>query len=202
MLFTKTETLILELVVSTPTRKFTIRETSRLLKKDLKIVHTSIQRLLQKKFLLKDEHQHLYLDYHTNIPDLAYIENIRKEKFFRQYPAIKIAATDFLKKTKQSFFVLLIFGSYAEGNPRKDSDLDLLAIWTDEDKNHAFERELNSVFSISFHKFHPQIITPASFKEMIARRDEVNIINEALHKHIIIFGGESYYKLLGERYVR
>jgi len=202
MLLTKTETLILELLVSTPTRKFTIREISRLIKKDLKIVHTSIQRLLHHKFLLRDEHQHLYLDYHTNIPDLAYIENIRKEKFFRQYPAIKISATDFLKKTKHSFFVLLIFGSYAEGNPRKDSDLDLLAILPEEDKNNAFERQLNAVLSLSFQKCHLHVISQASFKEMIAKRDEVNIINEALNKHIIIFGAESYYKLLGERHVR
>src|SRR3989344_4543943 len=150
MLFTKTETLILELAVSTPTRKFTIREISRLIKKDLKIVHTSIQELLKKKFFLKDEHQHLYLDYHANIQDLAYIENIRKEKLFHQYSTIKIAATDFLKKTKHSFFVLLIFGSYAQGNPRKESDLDVLAILPDEDKNNSFERQLNAVLFLSF----------------------------------------------------
>ncbi|MDO8656878.1 MAG: nucleotidyltransferase domain-containing protein, partial [Nanoarchaeota archaeon] len=196
MLFTKTETLILELVVSTPIRKFTIREISRLIKKDLKIVHTSIQKLIQNKFLLKDEQQHLHLNYQLNIQELAYIENLRKEKFFHRYPAIKIAATDFLKKTKHSFFVLLVFGSYAEGNPRKDSDLDVLAILPDEDKNNSFERQLNAVLFLSFPKCHLHVISQASFKEMIAKRDEVNIINEALHKHIVIFGAESYYKLL------
>lgn len=202
MLFTKTETRILELLVSKPLQKFTIREISRLIGKDLKIVHTSIQRLLHKKCLLKDEQQHLHLNYQVNISDLAYIENIRKEKTFHHYPALKIAATDFLKKTKHSFFVLLVFGSYAEGNPHKNSDLDLLAILPDEDKSQAFERELNSIFSISFHRFHPQIMSKGSFREMIAKRDEANIINESLNKHIIIFGAESYYKLLGERYVR
>ncbi len=202
MLFTKTEIIILELLVSKPTRTFTIREISRLIKKDLKIVHTSIKLLLKKGFFLKDEHQHLHLNYQANIPDLAYIENVRKEKFFHQYQTTKIAATDFLKKTKSSFFVLLVFGSYAEGNPRTDSDLDLLAILPDEDGSHAFERELHSVFSIAFPKIHHQVISQASFREMITKRDEVNIINEALNKHFIIFGAEIYYKLLGERHVR
>lgn len=202
MLFTKTETLILELLVSKPLRKFTIREISRLIKKDLKIVHTSVKLLLRKRFLLKDEQQHLHLNYQANISDLAYIENIRKEKTFHHYPALKIAATDFLKKTKHSFFVLLVFGSYAEGNPHKNSDLDVLIILPDEDGNHTFERELNSIFSISFQKFHPHVIRKVSFREMIAKRDEANIINESLNKHIIIFGAELYYKLLGERHVR
>ncbi len=202
MLFTKTETRILELLASRPTRKFTIREISRLIKKDLKIVHTSIQRLLKNNFFLKDEHQHLHLNYHANLQDLAYMENLRKEKFFHRYPAIKITAADFLRKTRFSFFMLLVFGSYAEGNPRKESDLDLLAILPEEDRNHAFERELHSVFSLSFPKFQPQVISLASFKEMIVKRDEINIINEVLNKHIIIFGGELYYKLLGGRHVR
>lgn len=202
MLFTKTETLILELLVSKPTRKFTIREISRLIKKDLKIVHTSIQRLLQKKCLLKDEQQHLHLNYHANIQDWAYIENLRKEKFFQQYPIIKIAAADFLKKTKNSFFVLLVFGSYAEGNHRKDSDVDLLAILPEEDKNNSLERQLNAIFSLSPPKLHLQVISQISFREMMAKRDEANIINESLNKHIIIFGAEAYYKLLGERHVK
>ncbi len=202
MLFTKTEIIVLELLSSKPTRKFTIREISRLIKKDLKIVHTSVQRLLQEKFLLKDEQHHLHLNYQNNLADLAYIENIRKEKLFHKYPTIKIVATDFLKKTKDSFFVLLVFGSYAEGNPRKDSDVDVLAILPEEDKNNAFERQLNSVLSLSLPKCHLHVISQASFKEMITKRDEINIINEALNKHIIIFGAESYYKLLRERHVR
>ncbi len=202
MLFTKTETLILELLVSKPTRKFTIREISRLIKKDLKIVHTSVQKLLQKKFLLKDEQQHLHLNYQANISDLAYIENLRKEKFFQQYPMIKITAADFLKKTKNSFFVLLVFGSYAEGSPRKDSDVDILIILPEEDKNDSLARQLNAIFSLSTPKPHLQVISQMSFKEMVAKRDEANIINESLNKHIIIFGAEAYYKLLGERHVR
>ncbi len=202
MLFTKTEILILELLVSKPIRKFTIREISRLLKKDLKIVHTSIKSLHQQGFLREDEHHHLHLNYPAHIQDLAYVENIRKEKFFQKHQAIKIAAADFLKRTRYSFFVLLIFGSYAEGNPRKDSDVDILAILPQEDKDNAFQRELNSILSLSLHKCHLNIISQASFKEMIAKRDEMNIINEALSKHIIIFGGELYYKLLGERHVR
>ena len=202
MLFTKTEIKILELLVSKPIQKFTIREISRLIKKNLKIVHTSIQRLITKKIILKDEQRHLHLNYQANFSDLAYVENLRKERFFLQHHNIKIAAADFLKKTKEMFFVLLIFGSYAEGNQHKSSDLDILAILPQEDKNNSFERELNSCLSLSLPRPHLQMISQASFKEMIAQRDEINIANEVLSKHIFIFGAEIYYKMLRERHVR
>lgn len=202
MLLTKTETRILELFVSEPAHSFTIREVSRTIKKDLKIVHTSIKNLEKNNFFLKDKHNRLQLNYRNNLSDLAYAENLRTEKFLKKYPSLKIPFADFLRKTKLSFFVLLVFGSYAEGKPRKDSDVDILGILPAEDKNNSFERQLNSVVSLSCLKSHITVISRENFNEMINKREELNVVNEVLNRHIIIFGAELYYKLLGERHVR
>lgn len=196
---TRTEKLVLELFASSITYSFTIREVSRLIGKDLKIVYTSIKRLIENGFFVMDRHEHLKLNYKKNIGELAYIEHLRKEKFFAKYPLINVAVGDFLSRTKHSFFVLLIFGSYAEGKPKKGSDVDILAILPEEDKDEAFEREIHAALSSYTFKSHIHVISQESFINMLARRDEINVANETLNRHIILFGGESYYKFLGER---
>lgn len=202
MRLTKTELRILELFTSKPTYSFTIREVSREIKKDLKIVHTSIKNLAENNFFLRDKHGRLSLDYKKNIQDLAYVENLRKEKFFKKFPFIKIQTEGFLKKTGPNFFILLVFGSYAEGKIRKKSDIDLLAVLPEEDENESFERELNSVLSLSSKKFHIHVISQKSFEEMLAKREELNVANETLNRHLILYGAEAYYKLIGKRNVR
>ena len=77
MIFTKTEIRSLELFTSKILDIFTIREVSRLIKKDLKIVHTSIKSLIKKEFLIKEKNG-LRLNYKRHIQDLSYIENIKK----------------------------------------------------------------------------------------------------------------------------
>lgn len=199
MLFTKTEINVLNLFVSRILDSFTIREVSRIIKKDLKIVHTSIKKLIAKGFFIQEK-QGLRLNYRENIPDLAYIENLRKESFFKKNKLLKIHLNNFLEKTKDKFFILLVFGSYASGKQTKKSDIDLLAVIPEH--GERFERELNATLSVSTEKFHINVINTESFKEMLGKRDEANVVNETLGNHIIIYGAELYYAFLGVRNVR
>lgn len=199
MLFTKTEIKVLELFVSRILDSFTIREVSRLIKKDLKIVHTAIKRLIKEGFLVKDAHNGLRLNYKKNISDLAYVENIRKEQFFRKNPLVAAHINKFLEKSKDKFFILLVFGSYAAGKQAKKSDIDLLAVLPEEDEN--FERSLNSSLSVSTQEFHVVSVSEESFKEMLAKRDDMNVVNETLNNHVLLYGAEFYYALLGDRSV-
>lgn len=200
MLLTKTEIKVLELFVSRILDSFTIRGVSRVIKKDLKIVHTSIKKLIEKRFLTKSAHNVLRLNYKDNKQDLAFIENIRKEYFFEKNPLIKIHIENFINKAKNKFFILLVFGSFASDKTAKRSDIDILAILPSE--NEKFERQLKSILSVSTKRFHLNIITEESFKEMMKRRDEANLINETFNNHILLYGAEQYYALLGERDLR
>lgn len=199
MIFTKTEIKVLELFVSQIIYSFTIREVSRLIKKDLKIVHTSIKKLFSKGFFIKDKNG-LRLNYKSNREDLAYIEGIRKESFFRKHDLIKIHIYNFIRKSSSKSFILLVFGSYAAGKETKKSDIDLLAILPA--FNEKLERELKSSLSASAKKFHITVIDEDGFKEMLHKRDEMNVVNETLNNHLILYGAEQYYALLGERDVR
>jgi predicted nucleotidyltransferase len=199
MIFTKTEIRAMELFASRILGSFTIREVSRLIKKDLKIVHTSIKLLMKKGFLIEEKNG-LRLNYKASIQDIAYIENIRKESFLKKNPLIKNHVEGFIKKSKNKLFVLIVFGSYASGKQTKKSDIDLLAIIPKYDE--GFEREINARLSLSKDRFHINVIDQESFREMIDKREETNVINETLNNHILLYGAEGYYSLLGERDVR
>jgi predicted nucleotidyltransferase len=199
MIFTKTEIRVLELFISRIADSFTIREVSRLIKKDLKIVYTSIKNLILKEFLLKEKNG-LRINYKKNSEELAYIEHLRKEQFFKKHDLLKIYISDFLRKNKKKFFVLLVFGSYASGKETKKSDVDLLAILPSEDE--AFERQLKASLANAPQDFHVTFITEESFREMLSKRDQVNAVNETLNNHMILYGAEQYYSLVGERDVR
>ena len=194
-MFTKTEIRILELFTSNVTLSFTIREVSRLISKDLKIVHTSIKKLLEKKYLLKDKE--LFLNYKSNIAELAFIERIRAAAFLAKNDLLNTYVSNFIKKSKTKFFTLMVFGSYASGKQKKDSDIDLIAITPD--IGEGFERSLKSSFSASNLKLHLTCIDQAGFLEMQRKRDELNVVNASLNNHLLLYGAEQYYALLGER---
>lgn len=200
MLFTKTEINVLKLFVSRILDSFTIREVSRMIKKDLKIVHVSIKQLIDNRYFIQEKHNGLKLNYKQNISDLAYIENIRKEEFYRKNKIIKLYINKFIEKTKHKFFILLIFGSYASGKQTKKSDIDLLAVIPKYDEN--FERELKATLSSSISYFHVNVINTDSFYEMLKKREELNIVNETLNNHILLYGAENYYAFLSERTVK
>ena len=196
MILTKTEIKVLELFVSRILDSFSIREVSRLIKKDLKIVHTSIKKLILKDFFIK-KNNFLRLNYKKNINDLAYIENLRKEDFFNKYDLIKIHVNNFIKKCSDKFFILIVFGSYAAGKATKKSDVDLLLV----SDNPKLEKELKSSLAV-YDKFHITSVDDKSFLEMLNKREELNVVNETFNNHIILYGAEQYFALLGERDVR
>lgn len=187
MKLTKTEMAILELFTSKLTSSFTIREISRLIKKDLKIVHTSVKNLLRNNFLLKDGHNCLQLNYQDNIQDLAYVENLRKEKFLEENLSLNLKIKEFLKRFDQSFFVFLLLES------RKN--FQFLVILPREAQEWYFEEEFTSFFPKSF-AF--SFLTHHDFQEQLGKRED-NLANQALKNHYVLFGGESYYRLLNKR---
>lgn len=197
-MLTKTDIRVLELFASRIVDSFTIREVSRLIGKDLKIVHTSVRKLIDGRFLLKGKHDGLRLDYRNNVRALAYIDGIRAEDFLRGNALVKDGLGRILEKSETKLFILLVFGSYASGMHTRKSDIDILAVLPAYDEE--FERMLGA--SLSTINCHIHLIGEDSFREMLSRREEINIINETLNNHVLLYGAEAYYSLLGERDVR
>jgi len=64
----------------------------------------------------------------------------------------------FIQKLKESLreldpYLVLLFGSYAYGNPDKNSDIDLLVVTNDEFTPESYNERIDIQLSISKHKF-------------------------------------------------
>ena len=59
--------------------------------------------------------------------------------------------------------------------------------------HEKFLHNLTSNYDLPFEE---RVVSFESVYEMFAKRDELNIMNEILNKHIVLYGGELFYRLI------
>ncbi len=193
-MLTKTQAKIMQVFVSKINERFSIKQISEIIKKPYPLVHRSIKLLINDRFILKDNQELISLNYRENNMEIAYIESIRKQEFLEKHKTISLFAKDVIDNIKLDFFIFLVFGSAIE---KKDfKDIDILLIIEDKDKIDEIEKFLGNLSSNFTEKFDISVISLDSAYEMLSKRDNINIMNETLNKHILIFGAENYYNLL------
>src|SRR3989344_1283955 len=192
-MITKTQVEILKLFASRITKGLSISEVSTLTKKPYALIHRNIKELVNMEFLLYSG-KTLFLNYKKNLGALIYAESIRKEEFLRINKTIQLFEKDILQGIKEDFFILLVFGSVLY-KKEKARDIDILMI-TDKSKVDLTEKFMTNIASNVNEKFDINVIPTEGAYEMLAKREQVNIVNEALNNHIILFGGENFYNIL------
>ena len=193
-MFTKTQIRIMKVFAASIVRRFSIKEIADTLKSPYPLIHRSIQDLLNKGFIVKDEKNFLSLNYKSNHMDLAYIESLREKELIRKEKTLSLFIQDVLNRIKEDFFVFLIFGSYVEKPNYRD--IDFLFITGDESRINETERILANIADNFTAKIEIQVISSKSAQEMLSNRDKINIMNETLNKHILLFGAENYYRMV------
>ena len=193
-MLTKTQFKIMQIFVSKINEKFSIKRVSENLKKPYPLVHRSIKALIDNKFISKDRQNFLSLNHKQNHSELAYIESLRKKEFLESNKIITLFINDVMEKINLDLFIFLIFGSHIK--KQKSRDIDILVIIEDKKKVNIIEKILNNIASNFTVKFDVNIISVESAYEMLAKRDKINIVNETLDNHLLIFGAENYYRLL------
>ena len=101
---------------------------------------------------------------------------------------------ELIKKIKEDSFVLLIFGSAVESS--KPRDIDILLIVDNAEKIEFNEKFLDNTLSNYDFPSETRVISFDSVYEMLLKRDEKNIMNELLNKHLILYGAELFYRLI------
>jgi predicted nucleotidyltransferase len=170
----------------------TIREIALAIKSDYKITHIAVQRLVNKNILLLKkigksslcELNNLYFDAEIYEAEEQRKNNLLKNKnLYQVYKEIN-------SRIKTSFFVFLVFGSYAKGTQEKNSDIDLMFVSNEKD----FEKEIHSIVSLLPLDIHSLVFTESEFINMKDSKKE-NVIKEALNNHIILYGAQNFYKM-------
>lgn len=199
IMISKIDMILLEFLIKNSEQQFSIRELARKTSTDYKLIHNSMQRLLKKKLATKEKYGRTYLcKINLNICPkyFVFVENERKEKFLKRHSDISILCDDIQEKTPSPFFIFLIFGSHASKKAHKKSDIDALIIVPKKKDMPLFEKFINNILSIRPFKLHYFVITHRDFTDMLRSKEKINLGKEVFRNHIIIYGAETYYKLL------
>jgi predicted nucleotidyltransferase len=194
-MLTKTQVEILKVFVSKIDGRFSIKEIADKLEKHYPLIHRSVGGLLDEGVLKKDDKGFVFLNYKSEnkLGEVYYAEALRKEEFLKKNKSFSIFFGDVLNSIKGDF-IALVFGSSVEGNnPR---DIDFLIILEDKKKIVETERVIDNLSDNFSFKLHAHVLSKESASDMLSRREEVNILNETLNKHILLFGSENYYRML------
>jgi len=193
-MLTKTQAEIMKIFVSKIDRKFSINEIAKTLKKPYALIHRSMSKIKEEKLISQDERKLLSLNYKDNVSELSHMEYLRIKEVVKKDKSVSLFLKDCINGIKEDFFTLLIFGSFVDKT--KFNDLDLILILDNSHNLEIAEKTIKNIASNFSLKIDLHVIDKNSAYEMFSKREQINILNESLNKHLIAFGAENYYRIL------
>ncbi|MFH1063953.1 MAG: hypothetical protein V1729_02640 [Candidatus Woesearchaeota archaeon] len=198
-MLTKNQARIMQVFAGRITEQFSMREVAKILNKDSSLVRRAMKPLIGQELLTQVKNKQLVLNYRSNHQELAYVEYLRSKEFLAKprNRSIELFAREAVNTIQEDDFVLLIFGSSVISE--KPGDIDILLIVRDVQQVEPHEKILYNV-ARNYHsvKFDINVVCFASVYEMLASRDQLNVMNEVLNKHVIVYGAETFYRLLSK----
>jgi hypothetical protein len=160
------------------------------------LAHRAITSLKNRKLISITKQNLLTLNYKDHHETLAYVEYLRRDAFLSRpsQEDLALCLRNFVDISEEESFILLIFGS-AVISP-KPRDIDILIIVDDVKKTEPTERTFNNIARNYGLNTHTVVISYRSVYEMLSTREETNVLNEVLNKHLIVYGAELFYRLL------
>jgi predicted nucleotidyltransferase len=117
---------------------------------------------------------------------LAISSDEEKKKFLIKQPILKI-----IQKELHTTDIVLLFGSYAKGKERKNSDIDLMIINKSGNRSISFSKH-ELIFR---KKINPLFFKKKEYKEMLKEKNE-NVGKQALRNHIILNNPYDFWQLV------
>jgi len=191
----KKEIALLIPFIKEPWKDFTLTEIKTLTKNKS---HHYVYEALEKfsKSILKKEmrgNTNIY-KINENTKDLDYF-TLAEISLKEKNPQIPIKVIQQIQnKIKDSFYTLLITGSYAKNKQTKSSDLDIAIIIPNQMNKKPYEIALKEG-ELTMPEVHGFVFTEEEFYEMLINK-EFNYGKECAKNHIIIHGINAYYKIL------
>ena len=177
------------------TDEFAIREIARQTKIDYKLVHSTIQKLVQKNILIKKRQANVdlcSLNLKADLTTTYYVEMLRTKEFLDDHSEMKTFFTNVLKNLKTLYYTLIVFGSFAKGKETRTSDLDVIIIAPTRAIGEEVERMMSHESLFLKRKMQTVVLDEVEFVENLASK-KLNVVVEAFKNHIIIAGMEGFY---------
>ena len=171
--------LELEIILVLLKDKLHLREIARTLNESHSTVSRKINELVKDSILdYKKEGKNKIFFIKDNLKSKNYVysaEIHKLNKLLRKHPEFPIIFNDIKKNFSRGMIIL--FGSYAKGNPKENSDIDIYLETNDNSLKNKV-KELNSKLSIKIGRFDTKSL----------------LIKEIIKNHIIIRGLENFYE--------
>lgn len=183
---------ILIFLLNNKTEEFTIRAIAQKTKIDYKTTYLVVNEFIEKELILaKKVGQTVLCKLNRKAFDeeIFKAETIRKEKLLKNKDLLGLK--NYIAEIKESFFIMLVFGSWASGKNSKNSDIDLLLITDDDQITKKVKKKLK-LLPLDIH------LVNFSTEEFIKmqKSTEFNVGKEASDNNVILFGIEDYYRLI------
>lgn len=196
--FVKKELYLLRAFIKEPCREFTLAEIKRISRnKSHHYVYETLKKFAEREIIkaIKKGNTTIYsLNPESN--DFIYLNLveglIKEERKDLPHKVIK----QIRDKIKDSFYIFLVCGSYAEGKQKPTSDLDIAIIIPNSEQKKKYDIALKEG-ELTIPPAHGFVFTEEEFYTMLVNK-EFNYGKECSRKHIIIYGCESYYRILFE----
>jgi len=184
----KTELKILRFLIENK-GEYTIRGLSKKIISDYRITYIAVERLIKKNLLsVKTFGNSKVVSFTGNFSNEVFLVEFERQQKLLNNKNFKVIVEDLKKITVH--LVVLVFGSYAKGNSKKHSDIDLMIIV----QNQSIIKKIEHVLSLLPLKIHDFIFTEKEFLDM--RLGKPNVVHEVVKNNVILYGIEQYYELL------
>jgi len=198
-MLTKKQLKVLNIFQRNEFKELTWKQVKELSKeKSSSVIQDAIKAFLTEELITEKKigTSKIYAVDHKNNKVYTYFETYNKESLPKQVLKTIRELEEGLDK-HTFFYSIVIFGSYAVGEQKKDSDLDIAVFIEQEEKRKIVEAVFKSMEIKSILKIHGNVITKDEFLEML-KVDYENLGKEIARKHLIIHNPAIFYSLIKE----
>jgi predicted nucleotidyltransferase len=170
---------------------FTINSLSRKLKINYRIAYEDIKELEKEKLIMvKKAGNSSLCNFSFNFNEKVYLIESQKKQQLLADSNIQILSNK-IERLKLNFYICLVFGSYAGGENKKGSDIDICVI-TD---NEETRKQISQTIQLTSFNIHYLDFISKDFISML-KTTEINVGKEILKRNVILKGIEEFYGLI------
>lgn len=193
-----TENKIIGNLLRTPLERKSQHQLAQETKLSYVTVHKIIPTLVRKKFLKLEKQGRANLISvdleHAPVDALSAAIFHEKNNFFKSSPKLKVLSQDMERALASIFYCAILFGSYAQGKEKKDSDIDLLFIVPSQDDTEKYREKINKALTLIPGEKHIVVVSTLDFIDMLNQKNTVG--RAAFQRGIVLFGTEQYYAMV------
>jgi predicted nucleotidyltransferase len=173
-----------------------MRSISLGLKMDYKVAYGIIKRLEKEKVVILEKFGNsATVRLSDKVSPLIFEAETQRREELLKNKNLRLILDYYEKGLGTRFYVLLLFGSFAKGTQKKNSDIDLLFVVPD-GREEEFERKIQNISATIPFDIHVNVFSEKDFRAM-GKSKEPTVGSEAIMNNMILHGIESYYGLIG-----